>query len=125
MPFSIGWHQQGKVIASQFRGAVTLEEMRESSNTAIAMFAEGTPPIHFITDMSQIKSFSTNFMEIRRALVYLDHPAMGWHAFYAAPPLSTSFINVYTQVIKVRVKTFKTYEQAITFLAEQDPSVTV
>lgn len=125
MPYTIKWHQPGKVIQSHFAGDISVEEMRESSAKAIEMFAEGTPPIHLVTDMSHVKKFSTNFLEIRTALPYLEHPSMGWHAFYGALPLFTSFINMYAKIVNVRVRTFKTYEQAIRFVAEQDSAVLV
>lgn len=125
MAYTIGWYQEGKVIESAFFGDVSIDEMRESSAKAIEMFAEGNPPIHFVTDLSQIKSFSKSFLEIRAALTYLEHPAMGWHAFYAAPPMSGSFINLYSQVLKVRVKSVRTREQALKFIAENDAAVVI
>lgn len=123
MAYSMEWLQEGKVIISRAQGTLTLDELRQSMPQHIAMFEAGTPPVHILTDITNVRLSAANPIQVRETLTYIDHPLMGWQAFYGSVSLASSLINAYSQVIKVRVKIFRSYEQAIKFLAEQDPAV--
>lgn len=125
MPYTMDWLQEGKVIISRAYGTLTLHELRASMPKHIAMLNSGMAPVHILTDISSLKLSPANPIEVRDSVTYLSHPAMGWHAFYGSVSLASSLINVYSQVMRVHVKVFNNYEQAIKFLAEQDPLVLI
>lgn len=123
MPHTIEWLQEGKVIMSRFYGVLTMQEMFEATPEYIALFEEGNPPVHIITDMSGLTQYPTNLLQTREALSYMGHEGMGWQAYYGAPALASSLINVFTTVMQTRLSTFRSFDLAIAFLHEKDSAV--
>lgn len=125
MPYTLDWLQEGKVIISRAYGTLTLAELRASMPKHVAMLDSGSAPVHIITDITNLKLSPANPIEVRDTVSYLNHASMGWHAFYGSVSLASSLINVYSQVMRVRVKVFNTYEQAVKFLEEHDATVLI
>lgn len=123
MPHTIDWLQEGKVLISRFEGVLTIQEMFDSTSEYIALFEGGNPPIHIITDLSNLKKFPTSLMQVRDAYAYLKHEKAGWLVYYGAPALASSLINVFNTIEQLPLGNFRSYEQALAFLHDKDKTV--
>lgn len=123
MSHTIQWYQQGRIIKSAFQGVLTIDEMKQVSDEAIVLLGQGQAPVHIITDLHEMKQFPTNIMQAKDTLAYFSHPSMGWHVFYGAPTLATSLISVFGKVTNAHARAFRTEEQALKFLMEQDATL--
>lgn len=125
MPYTREWVEHGRIIRTAFTGALTIAELKQSSDEAMEMMEQGNAPVHIITDLTHLKQFPTNLLQVKDALPHLAHPSMGWQTFYGAPSLATSLIGIFGHIARARTRAFPTYEQAVRFLKEQDSTLTV
>jgi len=125
MPHTREWIEVGRVAKTVFSGILTIAELKQASDEALMFLAEGQAPVHFITDLTELKQFPTNLLEVKDTLAYTSHPSMGWQAFYGAPALASSLIGIFGQLARAKMRTFRSYEQAVRFIIEQDPTVTI
>lgn len=125
MPYTREWIEYGRIIKTAFNGALTLPELKQSSEEASAMMEEGQAPVHIITDLTHLKQFPTNLLQVKDALPHLSHPAIGWQVFYGAPSLAMSLIGIFGHVSRTRTRAFVTYEQAVQFLKSQDATLKI
>lgn len=125
MPHTREWIEVGRVAKTVFHGVLTIDELKVASDEALVFLAEGQAPVHFITDLTNLKQFPTNLLQVKDTLAYTSHPAMGWQAFYGAPSLATSLIGIFGHLTQAKMRAFHTYEQAVRFIAAQDPTVTI
>lgn len=123
MPHTVEWLQEGKIILSKISGVLTMDEIRETAPLYVQMIDSGDAPVHIITCMKGLVLYPTNFLQLKDAMPSLSHPSMGWQVFYEAPMLASSLINVFAVVAKTHFTSFRSLEQAITFLNSKDKAV--
>ncbi len=125
MPHTNEWLEVGRIAKTVFHGVMTIDELKVDSEEALVFLAEGQAPVHFIIDLTNLKQFPTNLLQIKDTLVYTSHPSVGWQAFYGAPALASSLIGIFGQLARAKMRTFRSYEQSVRFIIEQDPTVTI
>lgn len=125
MPHTHEWVEPRRVAKTMFTGILTVDELKQVSDEAIADMEEGQAPVHFITDLTALTQFPTNLLQVKDALVYISHPSMGWQVFFGAPALATSLIGIFGHIAHARMRAFRTYEQAIRFLKSEDATLTL
>lgn len=126
MPYEIFWHTDKRIIHERFYGQVTLDEIREVIARYMILVLEGDAPVHTLVDVSSVTRYPGNLNNLREMFDPDNDPGVGWILICGANnPLLRFLSSILTQVLlrKLRIRLFYSTEEAIGFLAEQDPTL--
>ncbi len=125
MPYNVEWLVEGRVMLVTLSGNLDLEAIDRLTETMTEYFNKGQPPlVHQIYDATSIGNFPTNIMEARKfAERYIRHPLVGWGMIITSNTTIKFIGAVVTGIAKTRSRIFGSMDEAITFLAEMDSTV--
>jgi hypothetical protein len=104
-------------------GRMTPDELHAYDDSIVAIMDAATvPQLHAIYDYTHAEAMPS--LKDLSALKGGRHPKVGWSIFVGVPSQFLKFlISVTVQVMRARMKVFDTYEDALTFMQESDPSL--
>jgi hypothetical protein len=104
-------------------GRMTPEELHTYDESIIAIMDAATVPhLHAIYDYSQAEAMPS--LKELAALQGGRHPKVGWSIFVGVPSQFLKFlITVTVQVMRARMKVFDTYDDALSFMQQADPTL--
>lgn len=120
------WYIENRVILSRVVGEATIQDVADVDAAVIALIRQGaqvTPLVHFILDMRAMTKIPINLVELRRTLNHLKEPALGWTVVAGMNPVMRFVAGMITQMAGVRFRMLPTFEEAVSFLASQDESL--
>src|SRR5688572_8505760 len=124
MPVQIEWLIPKRVIMSRFSGVISLEDIEGWLAILTKMVDEGTPLVHHISDNLQIESIDVSlktFQVLIKGIKKADH--FGWYLSVTTNPINRMIAALVSQFAGIRVRTYWTFEEALSFLKENDPSI--
>jgi len=82
------------------------------------------PLVHVILDLNQISKYPTNINEILpRLRTLFTNPRLGWYFHLTDNPMVGFLAQVASSAYRLRSRSYKTKDQALAFLKEQDSSL--
>lgn len=126
MPYEILWHTDKRIVHEKFYGQVTLEEIREVIGRYMVLVLEGDAPVHTLVDVSMVTRYPGNLNNLRELFDPDNDPGVGWIMICGANnPLLRFLSSILKQVLlrKLKLRLFYSTEEALEFLAEQDPTL--
>lgn len=123
MAYTVGWHQNQRVIQVRFWGDTTVEELKEMFESLIEHMDTGDAPVHTLTDVTEMRKFPLSIAAIKNTMPRADHPNQGWNVVVGGPVLVQSFSQIISRVLNVRYRSFQTMDEALEFLATQDETL--
>jgi hypothetical protein len=125
MPYAMDWYIPGAIVLSEYSGAVTKDEIRESTLELIKLLASTERPlVHTVTDISEVTEALPLTQVIGAIRETNFKPANGWHITVGEKSPMVKFVsNLSRQLLRMRTRTFDTMEEALAFLRETDSSI--
>jgi hypothetical protein len=124
MPIQVEWLIHKRVIISRFAGVIRLEDMEAVLAQQAKLVEEGTPLVHNISDSLQIKSIEIRLKTFQLLMKGLPvSEKFGWHIDVTNNPVTRMTSTLVSQFLPVRVRTYSTINEALSFLKEIDPSL--
>jgi hypothetical protein len=130
MDFETGWYIEGRVFFIKYRGSFTSEEIQQVGETRILPALEqSTQTVHLLVDVTEMPSIDFSIKDLvndpRTAKRYL-HPHTG-HFVYIVAKHNTDYFHLLasfvTQVYGTQTHVCESYEAALEYLREVDPSL--
>lgn len=124
MSFEMSWLRDQKVVHQRYYGALTADYLAKSSAGLKQYHQAGLPPIHIVADASNIGKFPANIADLRKANAHfkeLDN--IGWSLVITSNRFVIFVSTLLSEAANVRFRAFPTLEEALKFLAEQDPTL--
>lgn len=123
MPSEVSWFREPRIIRSRAFDEISLDETIEVGEKIDAMMSAGVGPVHHLIDVTEMTRFPTSISGLKRALVYIDNPNCGQVVVYGGSSLAITFAQIIFRMLNARYRLFNTEDEALDFLAEQDPSL--
>lgn len=124
--YTIGWLVEGHVITSnvyQIDGQSLIDLMTDTNNL---VNQSDRALIHVIWDLTELSSYPTNLTVIRDAVRPLfENPRLGWALTIIHHPMINFLAQVGTGMYKIRHRSLKSHDEAITFLLERDSTLSI
>jgi hypothetical protein len=120
MPFESSWRVEERIIYIRFWGDTTLKDAEEFNAHLIEMLEQGTPPVHLIIDLRELKSTPNDFRNLSK-IIKFPLQQIGWVMNVGMPNPVLGFIAAaLAQLFGARMRSVKTIAEAEQFLAEQE-----
>ena len=124
MPIDVNWYVPDRVIMMRSHGDLTIEEAKAANKKILEFLDLGKPLIHTLVDQLDMGNFPISLRDNKDALSAIKHPNVGWTVVYGNPNKIADFISgMIARMGRLRYRKFTSKEEAIAFLADQDPSV--
>ena len=124
MPYELNWYVEERVIYGRIWGNINIDTVYSASDDVIKYLDTGKPLVHLFLDDSQVTNFPTNFYAVRGAAQFLTHENLGWSVMVGETNFIRQFVlPMVTSVAKVRYRRYKTFDESLAFLQEQDQTV--
>jgi hypothetical protein len=123
MPQQISWYQEGRIIYDRFEGVVTLNDVREANDSAIALIRAGTPPVHDIVDGLNISKPPFDIKALSAATTFFAEPNLGWVIYINRSPVLAFLGSLASKVYSGRFKVVHSLDEALATLHQLDPSL--
>jgi hypothetical protein len=111
MPVQVEWLEQPWILAVDYGGRVTIDDVR--SAIAASLVHLKSHPIHFLIDLSQSETIDPEFLELSSLSEWIYHPNGRWFV-YVRPN------GAFKTLIKLRhrnpIRIFDDRSQALDFL---------
>lgn len=124
MPTEQQWYVPERVVRVRFYGKLTLDEIVDAFATSAELVdATSAPPVHFIHDWTELDSFPTNIIDIRRSTTVRvkDPKRIGWVVAYAKnDQILQSMSNIVFQLFRIRFQMVDSADEAVAFLQRMD-----
>jgi hypothetical protein len=122
MPVETRWLIEKRVCYQRVFGDTTLEDVIQTIEAAEHWASEGVPPVHFIVDVAEVKTYPP-LMNMLRVLRPTSFPNVAWSVLVVRHPQLRFIATMLTQLTGKRYHTVATVEAALQFLASQDISL--
>ncbi len=127
MPYEITWYIPNHLIMDRLYGKVTIDEVGETSRILAEMLKrdQPLPYIHMIVDVSDMIGIpeDMNLERVKVAMEHMSSPTLGWTLLITTSTVARFIATIAVQVMRQRYRAFATVEEAVAFLAGQDPHV--
>ncbi len=125
MPYSLNWYIPDEVIYLEYSGVVTVDELRESLLTQQSILDSSTRPlIHVIIDTSQVTQAVAPAESMKITRTIGNHPRSGWNlVIKESSPLIKLGVMLGTLLLKLRYRSFDTFDEAVEFLKDMYPTL--
>lgn len=125
MPYQTGWAVENRLIVTRYTGVITIEDIRGQIDVTHALIEQGTPMIHSIIDLSNIEKWPPlNVVNEFRAMdIESVRERIGWSIIVANSVVLKFGSALFAPVFNLRQRIFSTYDEALDFLQEHDPSL--
>lgn len=122
---TLEWYHEheGRILHQRLQGDITLAEVSEASDEALALLRAGRPPIHLLLDVSNLGKFPLSAHQLSKAAAYIHDPNLGWVLLVGPSSIMATFAGIITQIAGVRLRSFADVDEALGFIATQDPSL--
>jgi hypothetical protein len=120
MPQQIQWYEPNRIIHHRFYGVVTLEDITQGNEQAIALIRQGTPPVHDIVDAVDVERVLFNLNGLLHSTSFFKEPNLGWMIVAAENPMVRFFGSMLGQVTHTRFRTVDNLEEALETLTHVD-----
>lgn len=124
MPIQVEWLIPNRVIMSRMSGVISVEDIEGWLVSLTKMVNEGTPLVHHIGDNLQIESIEVSLKTLQvliKGIKKADH--FGWYLSVTTNPINRMMSALTSQFAGIRIRTYWTVEEALSFLKENDPSI--
>lgn len=122
MHAEVSWLVAGRLIFIRMGGHMTLEKVAEITRQVSGMMNEGQAPIHVLADLCEVQSYPTNLIELSKLADRTQLGLVGWIILVSNNLLIRFSTSMFSQVAGAKTRTFNTYEEAIVFMNEREPS---
>jgi len=121
---TVAWYpgHEGRVIHQTFVGNITLDELASSSQEIIGLIRQGTAPVHLLLDVRRLAKFPLSANQLNKALAHVREPGLGWALLVGSSSIMGTFAGIIAQIARINLRSFATLDEALAFVAEQDPS---
>lgn len=125
MPYQTGWAVENRLIVTRYTGVITIEDIRGQIDVTHALIEQGTPMIHSIIDLTNIEKWPPfNVVNEFRAMdIESVRERIGWSIIVANSVVLKFGSALFAPVFNLRQRIFSTYDEALDFLQEHDPSL--
>lgn len=123
MPFEMSWYLPKRVVFLRYFGAATLQDIALVGENSVHYVLEGTAPVHFLVDMTQVETFPTNLRQTARVIRTIKDPAMGWTVIISTNSLMRIIIATLSRLAGFRFRIVSSREEALAFLVSVDGSL--
>ena len=124
MPYHLDWLVKDDVLYAYVYGVYTIQDLEAMTHELNTVIEAGEPFIHTIIDVRPIIELNLNAIDVQRVMkLVITHPNRGWTITVTSNQLHTFLGNMATQFASVRGRHFTSMEDALTFIAEQEPAV--
>ncbi|MEM6285092.1 MAG: hypothetical protein AAF787_23065 [Chloroflexota bacterium] len=125
MAVKFDWLIKDRVIYSRTIGVGRKDDLVFMRETAIAMIAAGTPPVHYIADATYQNGHDLGFRDMRE--VFLNRiepsPKRGWTVGVLPSPMLRLLASLAGQFGRFPQREFTAIEDALAFLVQQDDTL--
>ncbi|MBZ0282704.1 MAG: hypothetical protein K8L97_18325 [Anaerolineae bacterium] len=111
MPVQVEWLEQPWILAVDYGGDVTADDVRKAIATSLKHLKEH--PVHFLIDMSQSVSVDPDVLELSSLSEWIYHPNGRWFAYVQPGGAFKTFIKLRH---RNPVRLFDDRNTALTFL---------
>lgn len=125
MPYSVDWYIPNQVIYACYTGEVTENEMRESLRTIIAMIDHSSSPyVHVIADTGDVTKPLSPQKTLKITREEGSHTRTGWNLILREKSTLVKMgVAFGSTMIKSKVRSFDTLEEAEHFLKDVDKTL--
>lgn len=122
MPYQLSWHIPNRVIAYQFYGNLTVDEIIESAHEYLEMLKCGTR-VDTLVDLTELNRFPNNLSDAAKVLQHRFDEIRGWVlVVQKANPMLQYMVAMGAQMMlkRARLRIESDVPSAIRFLTEQN-----
>ena len=123
MAYELDWRLEGRVIYLRVWDIMPLLEAHEAVEKILEALNQGTPPIHMIVDMRELRFSPTGIQANLRLNSYLRHPHLGWIVTVGGTPLTQFLSNVVQKFFPIKMQHSESLEASLDFLRSSDSSL--
>ena len=124
MPHRQSWLIKNQIVYVIFTGDMSSADVGDAFHDSARHVIESTDaPIHFFHNWEEVTKFPTSLSEVFKASRNTKAPIkkVGWVVAFGKNTKLFKFMgNIFFQLFSVRFRLFKTEEEAIDFLCQQD-----
>lgn len=124
MPHTVEWLIQGRIIAVQVNGNITLQDVADIDQKTIALLDSAQTTVHIIADLEALGKFPFDVIGMRRTATYLQHPQLGLIVAYGTSYIASTFAQLLTQLAGVRLHFARNRDEALKRLMAEDAALT-
>ena len=124
MPIHVDWYIPKRVIFIQLDGDITINNIHITNQQLQDKLNVCEPLVHMLIDQSRIGRFPINLKEIRALLTVMRYEHFGHLIMYGKVSSLGEFVSgMVARMGGLKLHTFKTEENALEFLMQQDESL--
>lgn len=118
----VNWIVDEHLILLQSPETVTLEELMQTDSQVIDMFEKSSKPlIHIIIDVPDEHTLPG--LKGLSQITFIKHPKMGYALIIGGNVVSRMFGQIVGSAAKIRIRFFKTMDEALEFLPNVDTTL--
>lgn len=124
MSYKVSWLVEDRVILVENAGVITLEDL-QAIDAQVRIFANaGQAPIHILSDIRYLDKVPFNFSAMRQNMEAASDPKVGWIVeINSRNPIIRRVTALLARIMRVRLVQLATIDEAIAYLAAQDPTI--
>ncbi|MCL4247454.1 MAG: STAS/SEC14 domain-containing protein [Anaerolineae bacterium] len=120
MSNEVTWHLEGQVIYMRLSGMVTVEDIKQASETVTAMAPAESTRVHLIVDLRDLQKFPTQLKELASVIPNIPRRGNGWLLFVSQNAFVRFLSSTLAQMASRRMKVFDDPQAALDFLQLMD-----
>jgi hypothetical protein len=110
------------VVFVRFYGIVLFEDVQAQFRETQRYIDEGTAPVHFCIDTSDVEKYDLTLMQIRSLFPPRD-PKIGWTVVYGQSKITRFFASIMMQLVKGKFQFVESKDEALSLIAHQDATL--
>ncbi len=112
MPITVDWYPEPYIRRTIISGVVPVSEVETWMQGELAIVSSQSHVVHFITDVSGLKSSQAQILTMDSVKKFMQHPNTGWIAVVGMTPI-VSFVSLMLQrFVKMNFMPFDSTEKA-------------
>jgi hypothetical protein len=123
MAYEIGWRVERRLIYLRVWDNMPLLEANEAVEKILEALNQGSPPIHMIVDLRELRFSPTGIQANLQLNSYLRHPNLGWLVTVGGTPLTQFIANVVKKFYPIKMHHSDSFDAVLEFLLRKDPSL--
>ncbi len=124
MPFRCEWKVRGKVLYGHVGPELTIEEVGAMTRAATELIvSDGTPPIYFIVDMSDLHRPPLSLTQLRRTAGEEVADRIGCYIIIVTNPIYGFVGAAFVKLLRRPVRIVSAYSEAIDTLNDFEPGL--